>query len=81
MKGIPDIQEEEQRYGGWLAVTVLWDRWAGVPMEERGPIILDAYRQARGEEEMLKITLPVGLTIEENLRLRARKRRDEADDV
>lgn len=71
-EGIPDIREEEQAFGGRIHVEVIWDLWEGVGQDERGPIILDAYKEARGVEEMLKIAQARGLTIEENLRLRAR---------
>jgi hypothetical protein len=63
--GIPSITEEEQTYGNRLHVMVIWDKWAGVDHEERGPIILDAYQRARGEADMLRITLVQGFTIEE----------------
>ena len=64
-RGIPDVQEETQTYGGRVHVLVLWDRWEGVPQPERGPIILDAYREVRGEREMLNIGQAMGFTIEE----------------
>lgn len=63
--GIPDVYEEEQTFGSRLHVIVVWDRWTDVPHVERGPIILDAYREAKGEREMLRITLPLGMTPEE----------------
>lgn len=63
--GIPDIQEEVQTYGGRIHVLVLWDRWELVPQPERGPIILDAYREVRGEREMLNISQALGFTLEE----------------
>jgi hypothetical protein len=61
----PRIIEEEQTYGHRLHVTVIWDRWAGVPHPERGPIILDAYREVRGVQVMLLITQPQGFTNDE----------------
>lgn len=79
-RDIPDIREEEQTYGGRLHVTVLWEKWAGVPQSERGPIILDAYRTAKGELEMLKITLAQGFTIEEHRRWLSRRAQEGHDD-
>jgi len=64
-KGIPEIFETVLTYGNNLNVRVVWDRWEGVPHPERGPIILDAYCQKRGELEMLRITLAQGFTPEE----------------
>jgi hypothetical protein len=67
--GVPDIYEERQTFGNHLNVRVVWDKWEGIPHAERGPIILDAYRKARDEVEMLNITLALGLTPDENRRL------------
>lgn len=72
--GIPDITEEMQTYGDRIHVRVIWDRWADVPHDERGPIILDAYGQVRGEAEMLRVTLASGFTIEEYRRYAATPR-------
>lgn len=66
--GIPDIMEEEQTFGDRLHVTVVWDRWQGVDHSQRGPVILDAYREVKGDAEMLRITLAQGFTMEEHRR-------------
>ncbi len=66
----PTIYEEAQPYGDNLHVTVIWNRWATVPEEERGAIILDAYRQAGEEDNYRRITLVLGLTPEEAKNLR-----------
>jgi hypothetical protein len=66
----PTIYEEEQPYGGNLYVKVIWNRWADVPLEERGAIILDAYERAGLSTDMRKIYLAVGLTPEEDERLK-----------
>lgn len=62
---VPTIYEEAQSHGDRLHVTVIWNRWAGIPEEERGAMILDAYEQAGLEDEMRRITLVLGLTPEE----------------
>lgn len=56
---------EEKGYGKNLHVVVIWDGWEGVPADERGGLILDAYREALDEATMLRITLPIGLTKKE----------------
>ena len=68
---VPTVYEEAQSYGDNLHVTVIWNKWAGIPAEERGAIILDAYVQAGLDDEMRRITLALGLTPEdaENLRI------------
>ncbi len=62
---IPTIYEEPQPYAGSLHVTVIWSRWAGVPVEQRGAIILDAYQAAGLQDELRRITVALGLTPEE----------------
>jgi hypothetical protein len=62
---VPTIYEQAQSYGDNLHVTVVWDKWAGIPPEERGAIILDAYAEAGLDEEMRRITLALGVTKEE----------------
>ena len=66
---VPTIYEREQPYGSNLHVKVIWDKWVGIPAEERGAIILDAYVQAGLEDDMRRITLAVGLTKKEADRL------------
>lgn len=63
----PKIIEEEQ-YGGFIHVTVLWDAWKTVEKEERGRIIMDAYDQER-HADIPRITVALGLTNEEAQRL------------
>jgi len=62
---VPTIYEEAQSYGDNLHVKVIWDKWAGIPAEERGAIIIDAYDKAGFDDEMRRITLALGLTKEE----------------
>ena len=48
-----------------MNVTVIWDAWSDVPRDRRAGIILDAYREARGQEGMLAISVALGLTRQE----------------
>lgn len=45
-------------------VTVVWDAWEKVPLDQRSKVILDAYERANPQEpwRVLEITLAVGLT-------------------
>ncbi|HEY3245908.1 MAG TPA: hypothetical protein VGM03_21410 [Phycisphaerae bacterium] len=63
---IPTIYEEPQPYGNNLHVKVIWSRWAGIPVEQRGAIILDAYEKAGLKNELRRITVALGLTPEED---------------
>ena len=66
---VPTIYEETQRQRNYLHVTVVWNKWKGIPTEERGAIILDAYEQAKMRDELSRITLALGVTPEEAERL------------
>lgn len=46
-------------------VTVVWDEWADVPLEDRSAVILQAYELAEGKQAREKIALASGLTIPE----------------
>ena len=58
----PFILEERTPRHDFLHVQVIWDRWAGVPVEDRGRVIMDAYQYVRGVETVLKISSALGLT-------------------
>jgi len=58
----PRIIEEEDRLSRSMHVYVFWDEWQSVPEQERSEIILEAYQEARGQQEMLRITVAMGLT-------------------
>jgi hypothetical protein len=61
----PNIYQEELRYTDSLQVTVVWNRWSEVPVEDRAEIILDAYHDAGMDDEMRRITVALGVTPEE----------------
>ena len=46
-------------------VTVMWDKWADVPLEDRSAVILRAYELAEGKPAREKIALASGLTVPE----------------
>jgi hypothetical protein len=60
---------EEQTPRGPIHVTVIWDEWRDLAAEQRGRIILDAYREALGEEKARTISIAMGLTPAEAMRL------------
>jgi len=47
----------------------IWAKWDDLEQMVRSRIILDAYREARGEAEALKVTVAMGLTPSEAERL------------
>ncbi len=58
----PLIIEELTPRRDFLHVQVIWDRWLGIPGEDRGRVIMDAYQQVRGTDTVLKISSVLGLT-------------------
>jgi hypothetical protein len=48
---------------------VIWSKWNGFEQMVRSRIILEAYHEARGEEESVKVTVAMGLTPSEADRL------------
>jgi hypothetical protein len=68
-RSAPIVVEEEVRGSRNLHVTVIWDRWEGIAPEDRGQVILDAYSEGRGADEMLRVSVALGLTHEEAKRL------------
>jgi len=69
----PQIIEEDlpqnRRY-----VTVIWPNWEGIPAEDRGRIIGEAYEQAEGSQSRLTIGAALGLTPDEAVRIGANAR-------
>ena len=62
--GQPIIYEREYSPKA-LGVTVVWDKWDRLPLEERTEIILRAYEQAEGPGARERIALASGLTVPE----------------
>jgi hypothetical protein len=62
--GQPFIYEQEYRTGK-LRVTVVWDEWDGMPLQERSATILRAYERAEGTGYVDRIALASGLTVPE----------------
>jgi hypothetical protein len=65
-EGAPVIYREQsgmpENYTHWY---VVWDQFAHVDNEERSRLILAAVREFCGELEALKVTIAMGLTLDE----------------
>ncbi|MCX7045207.1 MAG: hypothetical protein NTX50_06970 [Candidatus Sumerlaeota bacterium] len=48
---------------------VIWSKWKDLEQSIRSRIVMDAFEEVRGEEEMQKVTAAMGLTAEEADRL------------
>src|SRR5262249_49618193 len=62
--GQPLIEEQEFPTGK-IRVTVIWDKWHRMPLEDRTAVILRAYDLAEGPGFRDKIALASGLTVPE----------------
>src|SRR6266536_4837638 len=62
--GQPVIDEEEFPTGK-IRVTVIWDAWDRLPLEDRTAVILRAYDLAEGRGYRERIALASGLTVPE----------------
>src|SRR5206468_1684798 len=62
--GQPLIYERELRPDR-LRITVIWDEWDRLPLDERTAVILRAYELAEGDAFRTKIALASGLTVPE----------------
>lgn len=62
LPAFPKIVEEDVPLSNNVRVYVSWDDWASVSETERSEIILEAYQQARGQAEMLRVSIAMGMT-------------------
>ncbi|MDD4891353.1 MAG: hypothetical protein PHU85_15640 [Phycisphaerae bacterium] len=60
----PVILEETTR-DGIVHVFVVWSDWASLTREQRGEIIMDAAERVKSKDQLLKITIAMGLTPDE----------------
>lgn len=65
----PIIIEEPVPPGPSVNVYVIWIEWGTVTEEHRSAAILDAYKDAKGQDAMLNISIAMGLTPTEADRL------------
>lgn len=68
-KVMPYVLEEQVEATGLRTATVIWDRFHGVPEEDRSDIILAAYESAEGKEYAESIAIPLGFTPKEAVAL------------
>jgi hypothetical protein len=66
----PLIYEQIDPAGGAVHLYVIWDEWVGLDQEDRSGIIMDAYEETHDPEQVLNVTVAMGLTEEERKRAR-----------
>ena len=57
---------------------VIWDAWGSLSQRERSEIIMDAYEATHRREDLLHVTVAMGLTREEAERIKLRYAIEEA---
>jgi len=63
--GEPVILEESDQKNRLVHVYVVWSRWSSVDRVERSEIIMDAAAMKLPQDQVLNITVAMGLTPEE----------------
>ena len=63
--GQPIILIQPADAGGGTRVYVVWDDWGGLSQQVRSETIMDVFEQIHTEEESLKVTVAMGLTVQE----------------
>ena len=61
----PVILEEANGRGDVFHVYVVWSDWAHLDRQRRGEVIMDAAERVKRPEDVVKITIAMGLTPEE----------------
>ena len=65
----PVILEEKDREGRLVHVYVVWDAWSQVERTERSEIVMDAAEKVLPQPRVMDITIAMGLTREEAMRM------------
>ena len=65
----PDIMEEEDAQGRVVHVIVTWDDWADLDAQTRSELIVEAFKEVKGEAAIIDLILAMGLTKAEAARL------------
>ena len=61
----PVVLEETDKQGNVVHVYVVWSDWAQLDRVRRGEVIMDAAERVKPTNEVLSITIAMGLTPEE----------------
>ncbi|HTE18710.1 MAG TPA: hypothetical protein VK689_10065 [Armatimonadota bacterium] len=65
----PIIIEEPSGPYQMTRLYVIWQDWAELSQQERSEIIMDAFEELRSQEDVLKVSVAMGLTHEEAKRM------------
>lgn len=63
------IESAGDRMSGSKHLLIIWDEWLPLDQRERSEIIMDAYEATHTRQEILKVTVAMGLTAAEAERM------------
>jgi hypothetical protein len=63
------IVEEGGQGGRPIHLYVIWNDWGGLTLRERSEIIMDAYKEVKGDQAVLNVSVAMGLKAEEAKRM------------
>lgn len=64
----PEIIEEEAKPGLIESVYVVWEAWRDLDKQTRSELIVDAFREVKGEGKLAELMMAIGLTQSERAR-------------
>jgi hypothetical protein len=56
--------------GGAVEIYIVWDRWEHIPHNDRSEVILDAFEAVRGDADVHRVGVALGLTPSEAEQMR-----------
>jgi len=61
----PYVLVEGDEANGPLHIYVVWEEWESLAMQERSSVVMEAYKTCESPENVLRVTVAMGLTPEE----------------
>lgn len=59
------IEAAGDRLSGSTHLYIIWDDWQPLDQRERSEIIMQAYEETHDRQDVLRVTVAMGLTVEE----------------
>ena len=63
------IEAAGDRFNPTTHLYVIWDRWTELSQSERSEVIMDAYEATHDRQQVLTVTIAMGLTAKEAERM------------
>jgi hypothetical protein len=75
------MEFDDTRHHGTIHLYVIWQDWKPLDLRERSEVIMEAFEDARGPEQALRVSVAMGLTREEADRMGIKYKISQADQV